>query len=34
MSERFDYTKTSPGGVKAFGSVYGYIMQSGRGQAL
>lgn len=29
MSERLDYTRTSPGGVKAFGSVYGYIMQSG-----
>lgn len=29
MSERLDYTKTSPGGVKAFGSVYSYIMQSG-----
>lgn len=28
MSERLDYTKTSPGGVKAFGSVYNYIMQS------
>ena len=26
---RLDYTKASPGGVKAFGSVYGYIMQSG-----
>lgn len=26
---RLDYTKASPGGIKAFGSVYGYIMQSG-----
>lgn len=26
---RLDYTKASPGGVKAFGSVYGYVMQSG-----
>src|SRR5262245_11315160 len=26
---RLDYTKASPGGVKAFGNVYGYIMQSG-----
>ena len=26
---RLDYTKASPGGVKAFGSVYGYIAQSG-----
>jgi AhpD family alkylhydroperoxidase len=26
---RLDYTKASPGGAKAFGSVYGYIMQSG-----
>lgn len=29
MSERLDYTKISPGGVKAFGTVYGYIMKSG-----
>lgn len=29
MSERLDYTKASPGGVSAFGSVYSYIMQSG-----
>ncbi|BDB24527.1 alkyl hydroperoxide reductase AhpD [Cupriavidus sp. TA19] len=26
---RLDYTKASPGGVKAFGGVYGYVMQSG-----
>ena len=29
MSERLDYTKTSPGGVQALGGVYGYIMQCG-----
>lgn len=34
MSERLDYTKASPGGVKAFGSVYGYIMQSGLDEIL
>jgi AhpD family alkylhydroperoxidase len=34
MSERLDYTKTSPGGVKAFGSVYGYIVQSGLDEVL
>ncbi|WP_427307418.1 carboxymuconolactone decarboxylase family protein [Cupriavidus sp. H39] len=26
---RLDYTKAAPGGMKAFGSVYGYVMQSG-----
>lgn len=26
---RLDYIKTSPGGVKAFGGVYGYILESG-----
>ncbi|WP_042876757.1 carboxymuconolactone decarboxylase family protein [Cupriavidus necator] len=26
---RLDYTKASPGGVKAMGGVYGYVMQSG-----
>ncbi|AGW90938.1 MULTISPECIES: carboxymuconolactone decarboxylase family protein [Cupriavidus] len=31
---RLDYTKASPGGVKAFGSVYGYIMQSGLDDVL
>ncbi|WP_042886195.1 carboxymuconolactone decarboxylase family protein [Cupriavidus necator] len=31
---RLDYTKASPGGVKAFGSVYGYIMQSGLDNVL
>ncbi|CAH1904289.1 putative membrane protein [Candidatus Nitrotoga sp. HW29] len=34
MSERLNYTKASPGGVKAFGSVYGYIMQSGLDEIL
>ena len=29
MTQRLDYTQVSPAGVKAFGSVYGYIMQSG-----
>lgn len=31
---RLDYTKASPGGVKAFGSVYGYIQQSGLDSVL
>ncbi|WER50856.1 carboxymuconolactone decarboxylase family protein [Cupriavidus sp. WKF15] len=31
---RLDYTKASPAGVKAFGSVYGYIMQSGLDDVL
>ncbi|AGW90354.1 alkylhydroperoxidase [Ralstonia pickettii DTP0602] len=31
---RLDYTKVSPGGVKAFGSVYGYILQSGLDDVL
>lgn len=31
---RLDYTKASPGGVKAFGSVYGYILQSGLDDVL
>jgi AhpD family alkylhydroperoxidase len=26
---RLDYTKASPGGVKAFGGVYAYVLQSG-----
>jgi AhpD family alkylhydroperoxidase len=34
MRERLDYTKTSPDGVKAFGSVYGYITQSGLDEVL
>ncbi|MCJ0766156.1 carboxymuconolactone decarboxylase family protein [Variovorax terrae] len=29
MKMRLDYTKAAPGGVKAFGGVYGYILQSG-----
>jgi AhpD family alkylhydroperoxidase len=34
MSERLDYTKAAPGGMKAFGSVYGYILQSGLDDVL
>lgn len=34
MGERLDYTKTSPGGVKAFSGVYGYVMQSGLDEVL
>ena len=29
MTSRLDYNKIAPGGVKALGGVYGYIMQSG-----
>ncbi|WP_198680355.1 carboxymuconolactone decarboxylase family protein [Cupriavidus agavae] len=29
MTMRIDYTQTSPAGVKALGTVYGYITQSG-----
>lgn len=29
MSQRIDYSQTSPAGVKAFGSVYAYISQCG-----
>ena len=29
MTQRLDYTTIAPAGIKAFGSVYGYIMQSG-----
>ena len=29
MSQRIDYTKVSPAGIKALGSVYGHVMQSG-----
>ena len=29
MSQRLDYTKVSPAGVKALGGVYGHVMQSG-----
>lgn len=31
---RLDYTKVSPGGVKVFGGVYGYVVQSGLEDAL
>ncbi len=29
MSKRIDYVTAAPGGVKALGGVYGYILQSG-----
>lgn len=29
MPQRIDYTQVSPAGTKAFGSVYGYVAQSG-----
>ena len=29
MSQRLDYNQVAPRGVKALGSVYGYVMQSG-----
>ena len=29
MSQRLDYNQIAPGGVKALGGVYGYIMQCG-----
>ena len=29
MTERLDYMKIAPAGVKALGGVYGYILQSG-----
>jgi hypothetical protein len=29
MTRRLNYEKDSPGGVKACGNVYGYVMQSG-----
>jgi AhpD family alkylhydroperoxidase len=31
---RLDYTKASPGGVKALGGVYGYVVQSGLEEVL
>ncbi|WP_436820813.1 carboxymuconolactone decarboxylase family protein [Variovorax sp. DT-64] len=34
MNMRLDYTKASPGGVKAFGGVYGYVVQSGLDDTL
>jgi AhpD family alkylhydroperoxidase len=29
MTQRLDYTKITPAGIKALGGVYGYILQSG-----
>ena len=29
MTQRLDYTAIAPAGIKALGSVYGYILQSG-----
>jgi AhpD family alkylhydroperoxidase len=29
MTKRLDYDRIAPGGVKALGGVYGYVMQSG-----
>jgi AhpD family alkylhydroperoxidase len=29
MSQRIDYTKASPAGIKALGTVYGYVSQCG-----
>jgi AhpD family alkylhydroperoxidase len=29
VTQRLDYTKIAPNGVKAIGGVYGYVMQSG-----
>lgn len=34
MSLRIDYTQASPAGLKALGSVYGYVSQSGLNAAL
>lgn len=34
MSQRLDYAKVSPAGVKAFGNVYSYITQSGLDEVL
>lgn len=34
MSKRLDYTQVAPGGVKALGGVYGYVMQSSLPAAL
>lgn len=34
MTQRLNYEKASPGGVKALGSVYGYILQSGLDEVL
>ena len=29
MTQRLDYTAIAPAGIRALGSVYGYIVQSG-----
>ena len=34
MTQRLNYEKASPGGVAAFGSVYGYVMRSGLDEVL
>lgn len=34
MSNRLDYTKIAPAGIKALGSVYGYVSQSGLSPVL
>lgn len=34
MTQRLNYEKASPGGVKALGGVYGYILQSGLDEVL
>jgi AhpD family alkylhydroperoxidase len=34
MSKRLDYTQVAPAGIKALGSVYGYVAQSGLPPAL
>ena len=34
MSKRLDYTQIAPAGIKALGSVYGYVAQSGLPPAL
>ncbi|ARB26679.1 carboxymuconolactone decarboxylase family protein [Pseudomonas reactans] len=34
MTRRLDYNQLAPAGVKALGSVYGYVMQSGLDEVL
>ncbi|WP_417663404.1 carboxymuconolactone decarboxylase family protein [Pseudomonas sp.] len=34
MHQRLDYMKAAPGGIKALGGVYGYVMQSGLDSVL
>ena len=34
VTQRLDYTKIAPNGVKAIGGVYGYVMQSGLSAVL